>query len=697
VIPALVFNFARSQHWPGSRAGNGCYRYVISPTIAKLLPNRHGLTRGSVWFALLAGVVVAIGVIVVLWVVNDRAQKHLQLMIENAARLNQLLIRQDIGNRISALERLAQRWTATGGTPRLVWEADAARYVADMPGFQAIEWADSSFQIRWVVPLAGNELVEDLDITQEKEAGVAVRATQKSGRATLSEPFELAQGGLGITVYVPVYRNAQFDGVIVGVLNLETWLKTVIGVAQGADHHARIFLQGHEVYRSDGSDEAVENSRMERSEFSDRGLTWTILVAPNADFLSTGYADSSKIVLMVGLLLSMLVAVVVYLASIARNRSYQIQEAASQLDTLIQSLPGMAYRCTGRQDRAMEFVSDGCLVLSGYSRREFEEHEVLWGDLIHADDRSEVSRQVRRAAASTGIFEFEYRILNRAGDERWMWERGCAVARGENGNIRLEGFVSDLTDQRAAESEARQHREYLAHADRLNMLGEMATGIAHEINQPLTAITLFAQAGGRLLRAGKKDRLLEIFDKLNKHAHRASAVIERMQTMVRSQERTKEVTDCNVLVEDVSKLAEAEAAIRDMSVELELTATLPAVAVDTVQIQQVALNLLRNGMESMQSTDARNGSSIRLRTSLREDGDIQVSVTDSGSGVTAEVAKKLFVPFSTTKKSGMGMGLSISRAIIIAHGGNLDFFNNETCGATFFFTLPQASRENGSG
>jgi two-component system sensor kinase FixL len=521
------------------------------------------------------------------------------------------------------------------------------------------------------------------------------------------------------------------------------------------------------------------------------------------------------------MLLSIVVAIVVYLASVARIQSRQVSEAASQLDTLFQSLPGMAYRCTGQADRSMEFVSDGCLRLSGYNRSDLENQSVLWGDLIHAEDRERVSSQVRRAVDTEDAYEFEYRIATSAGEERWVWERGRSVVRGVNEDIRLEGFISDITarkraevalvesrafseavvdtavdavitigengeigtfnraaqqmlgysleevigknvsmlmpepyhsahdrylarylqtgesgiigigreivaqrkdgsqfpiflsvnevphwperqfvgmirdlsDQRAAENEARQHRENLAHFDRLNMLGEMATGIAHEINQPLTAISLFAQAGNRLLQSGKKDRISEIFEKLTKHSLRASAVIQRMQNMARRQEGIRETISCLSLCEEVAKLAEAEAGIRDMTIEVKTEARLPDVAVDTVQIQQVALNLLRNGMESMQSVNCCNGTTIRLQTGLNADGDILVSVIDSGSGVTAEVAEKLFTPFSTTKKSGMGMGLSISRAIIIAHGGHLNFFNNESSGATFFFTLPPVSEE----
>jgi len=255
------------------------------------------------------------------------------------------------------------------------------------------------------------------------------------------------------------------------------------------------------------------------------------------------------------------------------------------------------------------------------------------------------------------------------------------------------GILRDISEQRAAENEARKYRENLAHVDRLNMLGEMATGIAHEINQPLTAISLFVQAGSRLLDAQRLGRLPEIFDKLDQHAHRASAVIERMQAMARRRESDKEVTDCNTLLKDVARLAEAEARFRDMTIEIDVAEFLPPVQVDVIQIQQVVLNLVRNAMEATQSVECRNGSRIVLRTALDGEGDVEVSVIDRGCGVSEQVAELLFTPFSTTKTSGMGLGLSICRAIVVAHGGQLDFRNNEFGGATFLFTLHPADAE----
>lgn len=777
--------------------------------------------RMALWLAVLAGTIVALGVIALWYEIDHRAHEHAGLATENAVRTTQLLIRQDTNNRLAALDRLAHRWTASGGRPQPEWEADAARYVTDMPGFESIQWIDARMQPRWAVPSSSADAGPSLDFIGVSQVRRAFEAARNSGDVVVTEPFEMAQDGLCIAVFLPVWREQSFDGVIAGVLRVRPWLDAVVGNLQNMDHSLQILLQGNDVYRYEADNNTLDDSRTERSAFETLGLNWTVLVTPTSSFLSSGHADSSTLVLIAGLLLSALVSVAVYLALEARHRSRQFRDMAAQLATLFQNLPGMAYSRLNEPNGPMGFVSEGCRELSGYPRSEFDLGHRDWMDLIHPDDRARVITTVREAIAAGDAFELEYRIVNRSGEERWVWERGQLIDFGTDNQIHIEGFISDVTDrkraetallearafsdavvdtaadavitigadstidkfnraaqkmfgytpeeaqgknvsmlmpesyrsehgrsisdylatgaagsaaasreimairkdgsafpihlsiseihtrterkfvglirdiseQRAAENEAREHRENLAHVDRLNMLGEMATGIAHEINQPLTAISLFVQAGSRLVAGGSQDKLPEIFDKLIKHAHRASAVIERMQSMARRQESAKEIVSCRTLIDEVAKLAEAEARIRDMMIVVDTAEELPDVDVDIVQIQQVVLNLMRNGMESMQSVDCDGGNTLVLQTRLCADGDIQVSVIDQGSGVSEAVAASLFAPFSTSKKSGMGMGLSISRAIVIAHGGRLDFYNNDAGGATFFFTLPLAGQE----
>lgn len=252
-------------------------------------------------------------------------------------------------------------------------------------------------------------------------------------------------------------------------------------------------------------------------------------------------------------------------------------------------------------------------------------------------------------------------------------------------------LVRDLSAQRAAEKEVREQREQLAHVDRLNTLGEMASVIAHEINQPLTAISMYAQSSLHLLdndRISGPRKLRDALEKLIVQARRAGSVIERVQQMSRQQSCHSEKVDCNALIKDVHKLAEVEAHIRDIVITLKLSRLLPTIECDPVQIQQVILNLLRNGMESMKKAGFRNGNRIILRTSRTATG-VKISVIDSGNGINDKTMEQIYKPFSTTKDTGMGMGLSISRSIIRAHGGQLEYINNSNnCGVTFYFTLP---------
>ena len=312
----------------------------------------------------------------------------------------------------------------------------------------------------------------------------------------------------------------------------------------------------------------------------------------------------------------------------------------------------------------------------------------------HSPDLQERMRSSVKAAAQGAAVRFEA-TCSRADGQLATLDFSVRPITSKSGEVAfLVAESHDITEHKQAEEEARHHRDRIAHVSRLSTLGEMAAGIAHEINQPLTAISLFAQAGRRLVEAGDFEKMDEVCHKLNEHALRAADVVERMQSMARQRESVKEVVDCNELIGSAVRLAESEARIRDIRIEFDKGARLAPVSVDAVQIQQVALNLLRNGMEAMLAAGCCNEKTIKIRTRPLEEQEVEVSVTDCGFGVPDEYVDKLFTPFSTTKKSGMGMGLSISQAIVRAHGGRIDFRNNDTRGATFWFTLPAVERES---
>jgi two-component system sensor kinase FixL len=254
----------------------------------------------------------------------------------------------------------------------------------------------------------------------------------------------------------------------------------------------------------------------------------------------------------------------------------------------------------------------------------------------------------------------------------------------------FSGIIRDLSKARAQQAQLHEQQRRLAHIGRLTTMGEMTASIAHEINQPLTAIALYAQACLKLVNAntGSTEKLADALGKLNDQALRAGAVIERIQRFVRSQEEHRELADINALVEDLTHLATGDARLHNVEITLNLDPDLPRVMCDPVQIQQVALNLIRNGIDAMDEINCQNGNRLNIETRLNDEAHVVLAVEDLGPGVPPDQADHLFTPFHTTKSDGMGMGLSICRSIISAHGGSLNFANQEPHGACFALSLP---------
>ncbi len=259
------------------------------------------------------------------------------------------------------------------------------------------------------------------------------------------------------------------------------------------------------------------------------------------------------------------------------------------------------------------------------------------------------------------------------------------------GRRRFTGIIRDVTEQRATREALTEQREKLAHVGRLSIMGEMTASIAHEINQPLTAISMYAQSSLKLVQRGDPDldKLAAALDKLNTQSLRAGAIIERIQRFARAQESQRELVNINDLIRDLVKLAEGDARLHDVSITFDLAEGLPPVYCDPVQIQQVALNLIRNAIDAMKDIDCENGNTMAITSRALPDGQVEVAVSDQGPGVAEDQKNLLFKPFHTTKKEGMGMGLSICRTIVAEHGGVLSYRNNPDVGATFYFTLPR--------
>ena len=313
----------------------------------------------------------------------------------------------------------------------------------------------------------------------------------------------------------------------------------------------------------------------------------------------------------------------------------------------------------------------------------------LLGRWVHPADRENFDEALRELDTPRAAFDVEYRVVLADGATRYLHHIAQITRDAQGGALKHVGTIHDVTERRQTEDEARQLQERLTHFSRLSTMGEMAAGLAHEINQPLAAIATYAQACQRFLKSPDRDDadILQSLEHINAQALRAGEVIRRLRNFVRNREVKREPVECNRLLDDLRTLAETDARLHNVRLRIEAAPDLPVVYADPIQLQQVVLNLVRNAIDAM-SDVPEDRREVILSTRLSPEGEIEVVVADHGSGLAPEAAVHLFNPFFTTKSAGTGLGLAISLSIVRAHGGRLWHTPNAGTGARFHFTLP---------
>jgi PAS domain S-box-containing protein len=340
----------------------------------------------------------------------------------------------------------------------------------------------------------------------------------------------------------------------------------------------------------------------------------------------------------------------------------------------------------GQTDR-LHYVNAEVSRILGYSTEEALQRHFL--EFVHPDMRELVAeRAAARMAGRPVPSRYEMRVVRKDGRELWLDFSAAMIE--YQGQPAVLGVALDITDRKRAEEAARQHRDQLAHAARLSIIGETASGLAHELAQPLSAILYYARGGATRLSAGTwgPAEAADAMRKIAAQAERAGEFIRRMKTFVRLGQPTQVRSDLNQIVHEALSLAALEGRKSQVVVRLALGPSLPAVVVDPIQIEQVILNLIRNGIEAMDQTPS-GQRELLVSTYADPDQNVCPSVRDTGRGLSDRVAAQMFDPFFTTKPAGIGLGLSISRTIIEeTHGGKLWFERPPARGTVVGFTLP---------
>lgn len=359
-------------------------------------------------------------------------------------------------------------------------------------------------------------------------------------------------------------------------------------------------------------------------------------------------------------------------------------ESERRLRLVTEAIPQQIW--TAKADGTVEYCNQHLLNFLGCSAEEMRERDFIF--VLHPDDRDAFQETWAQAINSGMTFEGEWRIRGAHGQFRWFLVRSIPQVSTDGTIACWYGTHIDIEERRRAEQALLEAQLELSHISRTLSMGELTAFFAHELNQPLTAVLTNAYACRRWLGANplNLDRAVFTADQIIEETTRAGAIVARVRSLFQRGEQVREEVNLNHEVQTLVGRLRDEAIRRDVMIRTKLARNLPRVAVDAVQIQQVIFNLAINGMDAM--ADVNDGRELRISTERAESGDVLVTVEDRGTGLAPEAVDKVFQPFFTTKRAGVGLGLTISRTIIEAHKGHIWAEASAGGGAAIRFTIP---------
>ncbi|WP_207483474.1 PAS domain-containing protein [Arenibaculum pallidiluteum] len=369
-----------------------------------------------------------------------------------------------------------------------------------------------------------------------------------------------------------------------------------------------------------------------------------------------------------------------------------LRTSAQQLRLLIETIPALVWCVTPEGEPS--YLSKQ---LMGLTQAELESPDGTWlggaiQAFVHPDDAPALRESLMHSFRTGDPFRMKYRHRRSDGIYRWVEGRALALRAGDGRIVQWYGVLVDIDDETRGQEELRRAQDRLARASQLTSLAELSASIAHEINQPLAAVVTTSHACQHWLSADPPNipRALAASERIIRDANGAAAVVNRIRALFQRSEAARQPADMNEVIAEVCQLLRGELAARNVRVETDLERNLPPALVDRVQMQQVLVNLIRNGIDAVASPDGASRP-LSLRSRRDDAGRIVIEVRDEGAGVLD--TERIFEPFFTTREFGMGMGLTIARRIVEAHDGRLWAAPNQPAGAVFTFAIPAEEGE----
>jgi two-component system cell cycle sensor histidine kinase/response regulator CckA len=608
------------------------------------------------------------------------------------------------------------------------------------------------YPIAYIQPMSGNEAALGYDIATGPTAPYLERA-RESRHPTVTSQIRLVQersNELGIVMIWPVYRpprppnqggpsisgvsdaNASspapevFAGFLQCVFRIKDFLETMRS-PQASSILDMLFVDDTEpdpakrvLYYRPAADAAPGSTTPSEAEFRQPEISrdfpipfgqrmWRVVYRPRAGWLETQRSNvpflrSCSFILLAGLLAGLVELSGRQAGTIQRQveeRTAELAENRRQFSTLLDALPGLAFRCAYDEPLRVLFVSEGTRALTGWSPEDFVAGHVHFRDLIHPDDLARVREVTRLAVQERRSMEVECRIRTRDGEEKWVLSRGRATF-GDKQLPIVEGLVIDITAQKKSEQAGLELERKLLEGQKLESLGLLAGGIAHDFNNLLSAI--LGNAGLARLNLPPGIGIDEQLAAIESASQRAAELCRQMLAYAGKGRFVVEPADLSTLTQDLLPLLRISI-VRQAVVDLQLAPGLPAVMADATQIRQIVMNLVLNGSDAIASAPQPNYGTITVKTGLaRVDtttlascvtgsnlpaGDyVFLEVRDTGGGMTSDVKAKIFDPFFTTKFAGRGLGLAAVLGIVRSHSGALLVETVPGQGSMFRLLLP---------
>ncbi|MBD2339870.1 response regulator [Calothrix sp. FACHB-156] len=423
----------------------------------------------QVLLSLLVGIVVSVAVLILWQKLLTQEKTNVEQLIQQQAITIQTEVTNQLQSRIQALHRMRKRWELDGGTPQYGWGIDAASYVEDFIGYEAIAWVDSSFQVQRIVPLAGNEALQNLDLSQQPQQLTALKTARDRRQTILTSTVNLASGKKGFFIYIPVFQADKFDGLLVGVVQIQPFLSSVVDLPAG--YKLKVF-DGQELIYSHNLQlpELFSWHTEQKVEFY--GLNWRIKVDPTSDLLTNLHSPIPEVLLFAGLWLAGAMSLLVYFAQVAMLSNRQIAIINQELALKILEQNQAKAILKEKEERwqlALQGNNDGIWdwnlktnqvffslrwkEMLGYQDHEIPHHLDEWSKRVHTEDLAWVTQVVHdHFAKKTPFYITEYRMLCKDGSYKWILDRGQALWDEAGNVVRMVGSHTDISDRKQIEA-----------------------------------------------------------------------------------------------------------------------------------------------------------------------------------------------------------------------------------------------------